>query len=269
MKTRSPTESDVNRWIRLGFGQEVGAAYKPFVWVRDVASPRRSHMIASALTGRVHHYFDELEGELHTLLEYRGDVVDIKEGFAALPWSETQDIARALSVHHPAYGNRTPRVLTTVMVKLNRPDGVERVAIRIASGKQPTDVASLHELLILRIFWGRRGIKFFVPTDRTLPRRRAQNLSNFYGGVLNQAVDQALVSVEEFAAEFAAHWSPSLPHKTLMQKLCKRLGLTEEVAAALLGRGIWRRLIEIDLDAPISPLVPLSLHGGACRVPAV
>ena len=52
-------------------------------------------------TGRVHHFLSQLEEFYFYTLEWRRDVLDIREQFPLLPLHETVQIAELLRVDHP------------------------------------------------------------------------------------------------------------------------------------------------------------------------
>ena len=52
-RSRRPPPELVEKWIKRGYGCGQGAAYKPFLAVRDVPSEGTSSMVSSRLTGRV------------------------------------------------------------------------------------------------------------------------------------------------------------------------------------------------------------------------
>lgn len=125
-KKRKPSLKAVSNWISRGYGQGEGAKYRPFLFVRDVPSEGTSSMVKSYLTGRAHHYLSKLEYSAHLIAEYIPSVIDIREQFALLPWSDTQKIASTLNIRHPTYpGTNIPIVMTTDLVlTLREADGV-------------------------------------------------------------------------------------------------------------------------------------------------
>ena len=56
MSNKNVTDGDIQtqKWIKDGRGQGHGAAYKPWITVRDIASQDRSHRVFGHTTQRTH-----------------------------------------------------------------------------------------------------------------------------------------------------------------------------------------------------------------------
>lgn len=261
-KSRRPSAETVNRWIKAGFGQGNGAAYKPFMFVRDVPSSGTSNTVKSRKTGRVHHYLSRQELKVHLLAEYSTEVIDIREQFPLLPWSETQSIANKLDIKHPKYpGTTTPIVITTDLVlTMKRPDGVELVAICV---KQTKDFKprSLEKLLIERLYWNRRGIRWVLATEQNIPHMRAENLRFFEMALNDDRTNKCDINSVHFSQEFERNHSPSLSFNEILESTCKSLGVDIQTGHSLLGKAVWEHTSCIDIDAsPINHRAPVFLH---------
>ncbi|WP_061532079.1 TnsA endonuclease N-terminal domain-containing protein [Collimonas arenae] len=199
-KSRKPTVEIVKRWIKAGYGQGQGSSYKPFMNVRDVPSIGASNMVTSRITGRNHHYLSRQEFKTHLLAEYSRSTLDIREQFALLPWDETQSIAKNLGIRHPHFpGTSTPTVLTTDLVlSFKRPDGIELVAVSVKLTKHLTP-RNLEKLLIERVYWNRRGIRWVLATETNIPNVRARNLQ-FFEAALNDRRGHNLVLIPLISA---------------------------------------------------------------------
>jgi hypothetical protein len=114
---RSPqawTEEKIEKRFADGFGQGVGADYKPWLTVgRSTPSLGTSNRSGGRTTGRVHHFLSDIERNAFLIYDWAASVVDIREQFP-LDRGETRAIAEAMGVRHPIYPKSdVPVVMTT------------------------------------------------------------------------------------------------------------------------------------------------------------
>jgi hypothetical protein len=257
IKSRSPPPEVVESWIKAGFGQGEGAEYRPFMYVRDIPSQGASNMVNSRITGRNHHYPSRQEFKVHLLAEYGRLTLDIREQCALLPWEETQSIAEKLGIPHPRYiGTRTPIVVTTDLVlTLERPDGMELIAVSAKLTKDLTP-RNLEKLLIERVYWNRRGIRWILATEKNIPNIRAKNLQFFEMALNDERGKNSGVDPANFSRKFEEHHSPHLSCNEIMSRTIKDMGVDVHTGYTLLGMAVWNRTSHIDIDA-----APLSHRG--------
>lgn len=248
-KARRPTAQAVSRWINAGYGQGDAAAYRPFMYIRDVPSSGASNTLKSRTTGRIHHYLSRLELRAHVLAEYSSNILDIREQFALLPWEETQSIASSLGISHPKYpGTHVPTVLTTdLLLSMRRADGTELVAVSIKHSKNLSPRA-LEKLLLERTYWNRRGIRWVLETERTMPAVRASNLLFFETALNDSWEDETTVSPEQFNIAFEKNHHPESDYNSILKSACALTNLDTNTGHALLGRAIWDKRSRIDID---------------------
>jgi hypothetical protein len=249
-KARRPTTKIVEKWIRAGFGQGEGAEYKPFKFVRDIASPGLSNTVKSQVTGRIHHYITRQEYEVHLLAEYNPSIINIRERFALLPWDETQAIASKLGIRHPRYpGTTTPTVITTDLLLTKRhPDGIERIAVSATLSKHLTP-QTLEKLLIERLYWNRRGISWFLATEKNISKLRAGNLQFFELARNDERASKSGIAPALFSSRFEANHAQDLCFNEILEKTSRDLGIDVQTGFALLGTAVWKRISHIDVDA--------------------
>jgi hypothetical protein len=249
-KARRPTPRIVERWIRAGFGQGVGAAYKPFKFVRDIASGGLSSTVKSPVTGRIHHYVTRQEYEVHLLAEYSPSIIDIRERFALLPWDETQAIASKLGIKHPRYpSTATPTVITTdLLLTKKHADGIELIAVSAALTKHLTP-QTLEKLLIERLYWNRRGVFWLLATEKNIPKLRAGNLRFFEMALNDDRASKSRIAPALFSHRFEANHAQGLCFSEILEKTSRDLGIDVQTGYALLGTAVWKRTSHIDIDA--------------------
>lgn len=248
-KSRRPTKSIVERWIKQGFGQGDGKTYKPLMYVRDVPSEGASSMVHSHVTGRTHHYLSRLEFYVHLLAEHCEQILDIREQYALLPWDETQTIAHKLGIRHPVVPNTsTPTVLTTdLLLSLKRRDGIELIAVSVKPSSE-LDARSYEKLLLERLYWNRRGLTWVLASAENIPMTRAVNLAFFENALGNDEVVQARTNAVDFSGRFEAHWRPERLYIDILRDACAEFQLATNLGHNLLGSAVWKRLSRLDLD---------------------
>ena len=104
----------ISKRIAEVYGSGILGDYKPWLQVGDFSSAGRGNRVLNPYTGRLHHFFADLEKDYYYLLLWSENVVDIREQFPLLPRSETEHIADALGYKHPKTpGGTTNTVMTT------------------------------------------------------------------------------------------------------------------------------------------------------------
>jgi len=251
-KARRPSPEVVKRWIQAGYGQGEGANYQPFLYVRDVPSIGTSTMVNSKITGRTHHYLSRQEFKVHLLAEYSRSILDIREQCALLPWEETQSIAQKLGIRHPAYpGTRTPIVVTSdLVVTLKRLDGMKLVVISAKLTKDLTP-RNLEKLLIERIYWNRRGIRWILATEKNIPNVRAKNLQFFESALKDDRGKKSGIDPAHFSWKFEEHHTPQLSFNDIMIRTIRDMDVDVHTGHTLLGTAVWNRTSRIDVDAAL------------------
>lgn len=248
-KSRRPSPTLVNSWIKAGFGQGEGKNYKPFVHVRDVPSRGTSNVVRSRMTGRIHEYLSNHEFRVHLLAEYGRTTLDIRERFALLPWDETQTIAARLGIQHPMIpGTRTPIVMTTdLLLSLKRPNGLELLAVS-ATLKEDFTARNLEKLLLERLYWNRRGVRWILATEENVPAARASNLIFFQTALNDDRAAKSGIAPADFSLNFEKHWSPTTSFNDVMNKTINSMGVDVHTGHALLGMAVWTRVSRINID---------------------
>ncbi|PPS28709.1 transposase [Pseudomonas amygdali pv. morsprunorum] len=267
-KSRRPTPEIVERWLKAGFGQGVGAVYKPFMYVRDVPSQGTSSMVHSRLTGRVHHYLSRQEFKVHLHAEYSKNVIDIREQFALLPRDETLDLAHELGIKHPKFPTtNTPTILTTdLLLSVNGDAAQEEIAISVKLKKDLTPRA-LEKLLIEKTYWNRRGCRWILATEDSISSIRVKNLAFFESSLADERVRESKISPAYFSACFERHVRPELSFNDIMLLAIREIGIDANTGHSLLGQAVWNHesLLNID-DIVLTHRSQVLLHRVNLRV---
>lgn len=174
-------EKKINERIQEGYGQGEGKDYKPFLVVGDFPSRGQCNRVLGVTTGREHHFFSKLEYNYFNLLDWRDDIVDIREQVPLFPVSETENIARSLGYSHP-HDNRLPNnaVMTTDFLYSVKRNG--EITLHARSVKYLADAVkprTLEKLTIERAYWNIRSIDFDVITEQSIDQEKCASLRRF------------------------------------------------------------------------------------------
>lgn len=220
------------------------------MYVRDVPSEGTSSMVRSRITRRNHNYLSDHEFKVHLLAEYGRSTLDIREQYALLPWDETQMLAAQTGIRHPTFpGTSTPTVLTTdLLLTLKRSDGMELVAVSAKLEKDLT-ARNLEKLLLERLYWNRRGIRWILATEANIPAIRASNLKFFETALTDDRTTASGIAPADFSRKFEAHWTSASSFNDIMNKTINSMGVDVHTGHALLGSAVWTRQSRLDIDS--------------------
>lgn len=246
-KNRKPTPEVVERRIKSGYGQGRGKDYKPWMYSRDFANHAPSHHVKSQVTGRTHFYFSGIELGAHYVAEYMGNLVDIREQFALLPWDELQYVAGKFGIRYPRFpSTTTPWVLTTDLVLSKiRENKIQIIAVAVKSSDELENPEVIAKLWLEKFYWNRRGHVWVLYTGHD---NMHHNLRLFEGGIRHvDKIDALSASTDEFAQSFRRHWRSDWPLNEVIFGAAREIGVLEEDGMHLLSGAVWRRQIDIDL----------------------
>lgn len=258
-KSRRPTPKIVEGWIAKKFGQGKGGDYKPWMYSRDFANHAPSFHVASAVTGRTHFYFSNIELGCHYVAEYSGKLRDIREQYALLPWRELQVVAAKVGIPYPMFPGTTTWVFSTDLVlEVVRKDGFETIAVCVKPAEELSDPNVLAKLWLEKFYWRRRNIKWILYCGED---NLHQNLRFFDSGIRHIGQIESIgVPTAQFAKTFEKHWQPHLSLNEVNFSAAREIGMREQDAMHLLAAAVWRRQINIDLvSEPLSHVSPVKL----------
>lgn len=177
------TDKKIERYIKEGRGQGEGAEYTPWLKVGDFSSTGRGHRIKNPKTGRIHHFFSDLEADYFWHLIWNDNIVDIREQYPLLPVEETEEIALRLEYKYPYEpGENTRHVMTTdFLVTVKNSDGEYIVARYVKHAKELKDTRTIEKFEIEREYWASRGIELRAVTEESFDRRAARNIAFLMG----------------------------------------------------------------------------------------
>lgn len=174
----------IERRLRAGYGQGVGAEYQPWLRVQDVPSKGDVFRVAGWKTKhREHHLLSTLEYMYFMHLEWCPHVVDIQEQYPLLPLEATLLIAQDLGVAHPMAltddepPHKEPILMTTdFLITLSTEKGLVKWAraVKPAAELEKENVA--HKLDIECVYWESKGVNWKVVTEHEISNPLFKNV---------------------------------------------------------------------------------------------
>ena len=171
------TEARIAKAIADGYGQGVGANYKPWLEVQMLSSQGVSHRACSLKTGRPHHLLSNVELALFLALDWQQDIVDIREQYP-LDRDLTRTVALELGIRHPCYPDtHVPTVMTVDFLVTRLIQGQEHLeAFNAKTMTEAENPKSLEKLEIQRAYFAQLDIPHHLVFDMDIPKQQIENL---------------------------------------------------------------------------------------------
>ncbi len=188
------TEKKIEQLIREGRGQGEGAGYIPWIKVGEFSSKGRDHRLLGIKTGRMHHFFSDLEAKYYYQLEWADDVTDIREQFPLFPVSDTERIAAELKVIHPkAVASGINNVMTTdFLLTIQKENAVTLEARSIKYKSDLKNDRTRDKQKIEREYWAERGVVWKLATEDSISTTKVDNIKkllNYYSPPLTNVLN--------------------------------------------------------------------------------
>jgi len=254
-RKRTTTENTIARRLQQGRGQGNGASYRPWVTVQDVPSQGLTHRVKGWTTGRVHHLLSNLERDVFYVLDWSEAVLDIREQYPLLPLAETQALAQAFGIRHPA-DPRThcPVVMSTDFLVDVR---LENATVQHARSVKPISqlrARTLEKLEIERRYWQARGVDWGLVTEHDIPKCEANTIRLLHP---YRDIEQRLsgeYSLPQIAGLLRAN-EHRLPVSEWVVIVDEQLGLTAGTARTVLYHLLATRQMVCNLSLPLEKQV--------------
>lgn len=177
MKERTCYVDQFEYWTNQGRGRGEFAQYRPWLTVFDAKSHAGCDRIWSRKLRRVVHLLSQGEVNAFRLLEWRSNVVDIREQFPLDPIN-TQDICREMKLRHPSVRGRNVVMTTDFLVTILNADGsLRHEAIQVKDKKETlADPRTNSKLQVEWRYWQRKGIRWSVWLSSDFPQIAIRNL---------------------------------------------------------------------------------------------
>ena len=262
-KTLKMTDKKIARYVEEGRGQGEGAEYTPWLKVGDFSSKGRGHRIKDPRTGRIHHFFSDLEAYYFWHLIWKDSVVDIREQYPLLPVEETEEIAVNLGYKYPSEGGEDTRhVMTTdFLVTVKKSDGEYTVARHVKYAKDLKNPRTLEKFEIECEYWANREIELRVVTEESFDRRAAQNVAFLMGyySYPSQLDDPIIVArIEEQIYGFLVPNHKYHQLNSLMRSIDDKLGLQKGTALSVFFHFAAHKKIPLQMNHELHGTMNLS-----------
>lgn len=264
-KRRFKTEADIARFVKQGYGQGEGSAYIPWIRVQDVPSRGRSRKVPGIKAGRIHHTLSDLEYYYLLLLEFSGDVVDIREQYPVFPTARARDIAAELGIRYPMYvGTQVPFVMTSdFAVTLADAQGKRRIAIRTCKYEDELSdpnngLAVLEKLELERAIWADQGVTdWMIVTDQLMGAILRDNLDWLHKSAFsNETIATAEQRLKYTEAVIRAA-DGSRPLSSIVRSISAAVGIPYRNGVALFKQLVWDKVILTDIaNCRLDPTLP-------------
>lgn len=255
-------ETKIQKLIKEGRGQNEGAAYEPWLTVRDVPSRGFSTRDKGWKTNRIHHVLSNHELNYVYVAEWSKIVVDIREQYPLLPLESTLIIAEVCGLKHPVHpATKKPIILTTDFLIT-----VEREGKRIELARTIKPFAALASDRVLekfeieRLYWKALSTDWGIVTEHEIPIALADNVDRIHDRYRRENLEHSFDDICDIAStltKLVQETSSALRHAT--QACDRRLGYEPGTSLAVAHHLIARRYWHVDMYAPINPSNPLVL----------
>jgi hypothetical protein len=244
--------SQIETRLKEGRGQGARQRYKPFLTVRDVSSPGRSHRVFGTKTQRIHHLLSDLELAVFLMLDWSEAVTDIREQFP-LNVDNTVRLAGEAGIRHAAFKGIHQVMTSDFLVdttSISRP----QLALQIKYAKDLEDRRTVEKLELERRYWHSKDIPWFIVTENDICREAVKNI-DWFSPILND--DVSLVDLHHFYSLYESY-SESHPTERVVSvapMIDKAEGLEPGEALYWLRHLLGRRYFLFDITQPYQALL--------------
>lgn len=262
-RNRTITKEKLDRWIKQGRGNGEGVAYKPWLFIQDVASRGRCHRIKGWKHGRVHHLLSNLESYVFYIYDWSQRVIEIKEQFPLLPLEETLSIADEIGVPHPSDpATKRPAVMSTdFILKVSRGLSLDYFARQVKYEASLSGYRTQEKLEIERRYWLNRNIDYGIITERDIHMPLVRNIqwihSRYYLSDLFPLSAQRVREIAGNLSDMVLH--DNAPLTKLTSACDSHFGLRGGDSLKVVRHLIAIRYWQVDMSKPIKPRQRLEL----------
>ncbi|WP_024597002.1 MULTISPECIES: heteromeric transposase endonuclease subunit TnsA [unclassified Pseudoalteromonas] len=246
------TEAQYSKWIKEGRGLGEYQDYKPWLTVYDVPSDGRVHRVFGYKSKRTHHLLSDLELSMFYLLEWRSDVLQVKEQFP-LDRDVTKELAEAAGIKHPNLRGLEQYLSSDFLVETSSRD-LPYFALQAKYMNSFEELRKIEILELERRYWHEKKIPWQIVTEAEIPRVVKINIEWIYSmqGAHKETPESAIEQARFYADYFAKH-----PTKTLINT-CKEIDSAYELD---LGESLYEirclmadRYFTFDIFTPVQKL---------------
>lgn len=256
------TEEAIARLQNEGRGKGRGPTYQPWIRTTEIYSEGRTREFWSKKFGREHQLLSDGEWHLFLMLEWAGNVTDVREQYP-LPRDITLEMASELGIAHQYYpGTHVPFVMTLdFLVDIVR-DG--QPVLQAFSVKTASELEQAYEVELLELARSTchgMGVEHHLVVSERLPANKVKNLEWMRNGLPGK--DEA----EPSAGFYESHMSRMThdiqarrPNESLVDYCTaydSRFGLAPGGGLQIARMLMASRVLQFDLNNPTPELAPL------------
>ena len=252
---------DFAKALRNGYGIGKGEDYKPWVGIRDVPSSGRSSLIPGLTVNRGHQTFSDLETNTFYGVEWKSNVVDIREQFPILPRDVVMGIAERYGIKYPNIPKtKEPAILTTDLLATVIVDSGETyVPIECKYASDLLIKRELDKLEIKRLFWAALGYEQRIVTEEQIDPIAAENLAFVSAPLRGElAPTHQAQAIQEIVGVIPAR---TYTIDSLIDHVCEAEKVDTDVGRHILFDLIWHRCLKVDISVSIQESGLISVHG--------
>lgn len=173
------SQNKLERYLKEGRGQGVGAEYLPWTNTYEFSSKGRATRAYSPKTGRIHQLHSDNQYRAFLIFEFNPSVTDIRESYPLLDILEVIDDQEDLRLDKFVDKvTKEPFILTTnFLLTITQMDGSEKhIARTIKNTSELKRKITFEKLEIERRYWQQKNIEWKVITEKELSRQAAKNI---------------------------------------------------------------------------------------------
>lgn len=184
------TAEKYNRFIKEGRGQGEGINYKPFWTITDFPTYGRASRVLGSKTGRIHHFFSDIEKKVFLLLDFDENniISDVREHYPLLNIEETIDTYEDLRLDKFKDKETGEQyvITTTFLITLKDVSGkIRHVAVSVKGSSELNRDITIERLEIERRFWEEKNIPWSIITDKEIPKIKCKNIEWIHSTLRN------------------------------------------------------------------------------------
>ncbi|WP_372737031.1 TnsA endonuclease N-terminal domain-containing protein [Neptunomonas sp.] len=258
-RTRADLIKRADKWIKEGLSELTGRDYTPFLTVRDVPSLGRRQRATSWTVGRLHHLLSNGESDYFYLSDFDPDIMDIREQYPLLPYTETLSIATKLGVKHP-YMHGELHIMTTDFLLTSKSEGLIPVAIKLS--KELEKRRTIEKIDIERSYWKKRGLELKIVTEHELNTLKADAIKFIHKYRSTKGLNLCPTLIINIQRQLEKrHSNPFQSAAKLADQVDDDLHLIDGTSLAVIRHLIASTKWLIDMDNGIDTTKPLVFRG--------
>jgi len=250
------TQERILKLQKEGRGIGEGASYKPWIQVDDFPSQGRCHRIQDIHTGRVHHYFSDLEADFYFIIAWNSNVLDIREQYP-LPTVETEQIAAKLGVARPKCRDKSSYVMTTDFLITYR-DSITGEITYCARSVKPLSKLSnkrtLQKQQIEQLYWKKNQVDWKCVTENSFSREKAKNIRKILAHYNKFQMDERTEIITLVLME-RIFTSANQSIQSVCDQICVEQTLQRGEALSLFFYLVAQRQIVVDMESKLRPTI--------------